>query len=108
MTDVSRPTAFALALLAAGCVAGLLGSCGGRSASETPVRSVVEIEQTFQQTRALADQIEVTRSRGATISLDGVALADLVDSYHAVRTQLQQDLAGDPDPPPSGDDARAL
>jgi len=108
MTDVSRPTAFVLAFLAAGFAGGLLASCGGRPASEAPARSLVEIEQTFQQTRALADQIEVTRGRGATVSLNGVALPDLVDSYSAVRAQLQRELSVDPDPLPSGDDARAL
>ncbi len=108
MTDVSRPTAFALACLTAGFAGGVLGSCAGRSANEAPARSVGEIEQTFQQTRALADQIEVTHGRGATVSLEGVALTDLADSYGAVRSQLQGELAGDPDPPPSGDDARAL
>jgi hypothetical protein len=108
MTILSRLTAFALIFLAAGFAGLALGFCGERSANDAPPRSFGEVEQTFQQTRALRDQIDVTRSRGATIALDGVALADLVGSYNAVRSQLEQDLAGDLDPPPSGEDARAL
>ncbi|MBW2691997.1 MAG: hypothetical protein JRE57_05115 [Deltaproteobacteria bacterium] len=109
MANVSRPAAaFILTFTAAGVAGVVIGFCGERPAIEAPPPSVGDIEQTFQQTRALGDQIDVTRSRGATSALDGVALADLIDSYSAVRTQLQQDLAGDLDPPPSGEDARAL
>jgi len=104
----SCPSAFVLASLVAGVAAAALGSCADRSADDASPRSVGEIEQTFQQTRALKDQIDVTRSRGETVAMDGSALADLVGSYAAVRIQLQQELADDPDPPPSGDDARAL
>jgi len=108
MTNLSRLAAFALIFMAAGFAGLALGFCGERSANEAPPRSFGEVEQAFQQARALGDQIDVTRSRGATIALDGVALANLVDSYNVVRSQLQQDLAGDLDPPPSGEDARAL
>ena len=108
MTKVSRPAAFGLAPLAVGLAAVALGSCAERPANDALPGSVEEIEQIFQQTRALEDQIEVTRSRGATVATDGVALTELIAAYSAIRIQLQQALAGDLDPPPSGDDARAL
>ena len=108
MTKVSRPAAFGLAPLAVGLAAVALGSCAERPANDALPDSVEEIEQIFQQTRALEDQIEVTRSRGATVATDGVALTELIAAYSAIRIQLQQALAGDLDPPPSGDDARAL
>jgi hypothetical protein len=109
VADLSRPaTAFILSFMVAGVAGGVIGFCGERPAIEAPPLSVGGIEQTFQQVRALGDQIDVTRSRGATAALDGVALADLIDSYNAVRTQLRQELAGDLDPLPSGEDARAM
>jgi hypothetical protein len=94
--------------LAAGFAGSLLGSCGERAAQQAPPRSVAEIEQIFQQLRALGDPIEVTRGRGAATALDGTALADLVDAYNALRTQLQLALERDPDPQPQGEEARAL
>ncbi|HEX9814968.1 MAG TPA: hypothetical protein VGB31_08500, partial [Myxococcota bacterium] len=78
MTKVSRPAAFGLAPLAVGLAAVALGSCAERPANDALPGSVEEIEQIFQQTRALEDQIEVTRSRGATVATDGVALTELI------------------------------
>jgi len=95
-------------LLALGLAAALLGSCGERDVRERSPRSVVEIEQLFQQVRALQDQLEVTRGRGATIATDGTPLPDLIEAYDARRLELQQALASDPQPPPEGDDVRAL
>jgi len=106
--DRSRAAARAIALLASCFAAVLLGSCDGRHASESSPRSVVEIEQLFQQVRALGDQIEVTRGRGASTATDGTPLSVLIDAYNARRLDLQQALASDPKPQPEGDDVRAL
>jgi hypothetical protein len=93
----------------AAVLAGLaLGSCGGRSGEEASLRSVETTELIFQQTRALFDQVDVTRSRGAIVSTEGVALAGLVESYNGARADLQRALVGDPDLPASGEDPRAL
>ena len=108
MTSPSRPAAFTLAVLAAGFAGAALGCCGERSTTDDPLLSVGEIEQLFQQTRALGDRIDVTRSRGATTATTGVALADLIGSYNSVRTQLQRVLSVDPSPPASEEDLRAL
>jgi len=108
MLQASRPAVCAVALLAAGLSASLLGACREQPAEQASPRSLAEIEQIFQQVRALGDQVEVTRSRGAATSTDGVALAELVGAYNALRIQLQQALERDPDPQPQGDDARAL
>jgi hypothetical protein len=85
-----------------------LGSCGGRSTPDDPLLSVGEIEQLFWETRALGDQIDVTRSRGETTATTGVALGDLIGSYNSVRTQLQRSLSVDPASPASEEDLRAL
>jgi len=82
-----------------------LGSCAGR---DDPLRSIGEIEQIFQKTRALADPIDVTRSRGATTTTTGVALADLIGSYNSQRIQLQRALTVGPASPMSEEDLRAL
>ncbi|MBW2493690.1 MAG: hypothetical protein JRE43_02975 [Deltaproteobacteria bacterium] len=108
MTDRSRFIGFALVFLAAGLAGVVLGTCGERSTQEAQPLSVAEIEQSFEQLRALGDQIDVTRSRGANTALDGVPLADLIASYGAAREQLQRELATELEPPPSAEDERAL
>ncbi len=108
MSKVPRPDTAAMSLLAAGFVCAALGSCGERSVDHPWPYTVKESEQIFQRARALWDQVDVTRSRGATTSTDGVALGDLIGSYTATRADLQQALAGDPNPPASGEDLRAL
>ena len=102
------PRSAAVSLLAAGLAGVALGSCGERSGDDASVRSVEASEQIFQQLRALRDQIAITLSRGATVSTDGVALADLIGSYSSIRADLQQALVGDPNPAASGEDLRAL
>jgi hypothetical protein len=85
-----------------------LGSCarpvptGGRAAD------IQEIERTYARTRDLRDQIDVTRSRGAEATPQGVSLADLVDRYRAARTELVAALADGAPAPAAGPDARAL
>ncbi len=95
MAQPFRAATFALGLLAAGLVGGVLGACGGTTASDDRPRSIESVEQIYQEVRALADQIEVTRSRGAAHNSDGVALADLIRSYAAARGQLQRALVND-------------
>ncbi len=108
MSKVSRPAAYAITLLSAGLAGAALGSCRERSGENAWPRSVEASEQVFQQVRSLWDQIDVTRSRGATTSTGGVALIDLIGSYTGARTDLQQALVGDPNPPALGEDLRAL
>jgi hypothetical protein len=108
MSQAFRRAAVAAALLVAALTGAVLGSCGGRSGEEASLRSVGATEHAFQQTRALWDQVDVTRSRGAVVSTEGVALADLIDSYNGARADLQRALVGDPEPPASGEDLRAL
>ena len=107
MSKAPRPVTAAIFLLVAGFVGAALGSCRDRSGDDASLHSVEESEQIFQRARALRDQVDVTRSRGATISTDGVALADLIGFYTATRADLQQALVGDPGPPVSGEDIRA-
>jgi hypothetical protein len=85
-----------------------LGSCGKPSAPDDQLLSVAEIEQLFSDTRALGDQIDVTRNRGATTSTTGVALADLIGSYSSVRIRLQRALSAGASSPTSEEDLRAL
>jgi hypothetical protein len=108
MSSLARVAWFAVVVLAAALAGVALGFCGERPPSDASSRSVEEIEQTFQQTRALRDQIDVTRSRGETVAPSGVALADLIRSYAEVRTRLERELAVDPDPTTSENDERAL
>jgi hypothetical protein len=91
-----------LAALAAG-----LGSCAPAPTGNAPL-PIAAIEQRFQETRALRDAIDVTRSRGATATTAGLPLTDLVDRYNGLRSLLQRALAAGAAPPLSEQDERAL
>ncbi|MGH8644838.1 MAG: hypothetical protein ACREX4_10410, partial [Gammaproteobacteria bacterium] len=70
-----------------------------------PIRAIEEI---YQEARALRDQIDLTRSRGAITTRAGVALADLVVWYNAARAELERALVAGASSPLSEDDHRAL
>lgn len=54
-----------------------------------------EAERLYADARSLRDQIDVTRSRGASRTPDGVPLADLAARYASVRARLARALAPD-------------
>jgi len=93
---LSRTAAAALAVTA-------VGSCG--PPRPLPIR---DIEAVYQETRALRDEIEVTRSRGSTTTTAGVALEDVVGRYGAARSELARVLAAGAAAPLSPQDQRAL
>jgi hypothetical protein len=91
-----------------GLVLVLCGVCVAARASGAAPLTIAQIEEQYQATRALRDAIDVTRSRGAAQSLEGVALTDLVGRYNAQRAVLAQALAAGAAPPLSPEDDRAL
>ncbi len=105
---MSRPTRSLVALVAIPVALAALGSCGGWSSPGPDRLPVAEIEQLFADTRELRDQIDVTRSRGATTAVSGAALADLVRSYQSAWARLQRALSAEPAARPSEADLRAL
>lgn len=86
----TRPPRSGSAVLLAALVliVSLLSSCraGGTAALE-------RAESTFQETRYLKDQIDLTRSRGVGESLRGMPLERLVENYRAARARLETALA---------------
>lgn len=105
---MTQPPRSIVAVVASAFALGALGACGGGASPGARPRSVAEIEQVFWETREWRDQIEVTRSRGATTSTSGVAWADLVRSYQSARARLQRALSEVPSAPLSEEDLRAL
>jgi hypothetical protein len=85
-----------------------LGSCGVPRAPADRPRPIGAIEALYAQVRALRDQIDVTRSRGANATLAGVPLAELARRYDAARTGLAHALAAGATPVLSEQDDRAL
>jgi hypothetical protein len=64
-------------------------------ACSRPNRAAIgAVEEAYQRTRAAKDQLDVTRSRNASASLDGVPLAALVDRYREARAALLERLPG--------------
>ena len=94
------------AVSAAAFALALPGACSERSPDEAPRLSITEIEQIYQQTRALSDQIDITRSRGDETT--GNQFVDLIASYTAARARLQSALSANPSPPVSEEDGRAI
>src|SRR5262245_56005993 len=65
-----------VAILAAAALAAVLhGSCGLPLAFDARPLPIRDIEERYQQARALRDEIDVTRSRGADATAAGVPLA---------------------------------
>jgi hypothetical protein len=85
-----------------------LASCGAPSAPADRPRPIGAIEELYQQVRALRDQIDVTRSRGANATPTGVPLAELARGYDAARTELASALEAGAAPVSSEQDDRAL
>jgi hypothetical protein len=85
-----------------------LAACGLPQAPATRPRPIGALEELYQQVRALRDEIDVTRSRGATATTTGVPLADLAPRYDAARAGLARALAAGASPPLSEQDERAL
>jgi hypothetical protein len=98
---VSRIAAAALAVAA-------LGSCGLPLALVDRPLPIREIEELYQATRTLRDEIDVTRSRGSITTTAGVALTDLVVRYNTARAELERALSAGAAPPLSEQDDRAL
>jgi hypothetical protein len=71
--------------------AGLLllaaSACGGPAPSAVSGR-VEAVEMAYLETRTLADQIDVTRARGASATLDGVPADSLLARYRRARAGL--------------------
>jgi hypothetical protein len=86
----------------------MLGSCLRPTPSGDGADAIGEVERAYAQTRALRDQIDVTRSRGADATPAGVSLTSLVASYRVARAELVPALADGALPTVTGSDARAL
>jgi hypothetical protein len=98
-----------VAILAAAALApAALGSCGLPLSPQGRPLPIREIEELYQETRALRDEIDVTRAGGSTTTTAGVPLADVVQRYGAARAGLARALAAGAAPPLSEEDARAL
>jgi hypothetical protein len=108
MNRPSRPFTVSLVILATALAAAAVGSCGRTPAPDATPLPIKAIERLYEETRALRDEIGVTRSRGSSTTMAGVALEDLVGRYNAVRSQLQRALEAGPTPPLSAEDERAL
>jgi hypothetical protein len=106
MTPRSRVWMVVCAAALAAFAAAALGSCGLPLARGE--RPIAAIEALYQQTRALRDEIDVTRSRGSSTTKAGVALAEVVGRYDAARSDLERALAAGASPPLSEQDERAL
>jgi hypothetical protein len=85
-----------------------LGSCSSPLAPAERPRPIDALEELYAQVRELRDQIDVTRSRGATATLAGMPLSELVVRYDTARAGLSRALAAGASPPLSEQDARAL
>ena len=70
-----------------------LGSCSAAAPTGDVPLPIAALEKLFQETRALRDAIDVTRSRGADATKAGLPITDLVDRYNGFRTLLQKALA---------------
>ncbi len=103
MSPVSRPWNAVLVAFAAA-----LAACGPPPAPDAAPPSLAAVEALYQETRALRDAIDVTRSRGVVSSTEGVPLGDLVARYAVLRVELARSLAAPGPPPRSEQDARAL
>src|SRR5262245_57335372 len=95
----------ARAIAAAALGAAAFGAC--RPSGDRPL-AIRDVEEHYQETRALRDEIEVTRSRDATETTRGVALGDVVERYAAARSELVRVLAAGAAPPLSPQDELAL
>jgi hypothetical protein len=107
LTPASRPWTVARTAALAAFVAAALGSCGLPLKLDRPL-PIGAIEELYEETRALRDEIEVTRSRGSTTTTAGVALAEIAARYGAVRADLERALAAGASPPLSEQDEAAL
>jgi len=105
MTRSSRRFRYAVA--AAALAIGLM-AC--RPAPPPPGASMpfVAVEVLYQETRALKDQIDVTRDRGAETSLAGIALPELIRQFNTSRAGVRRMLTTDSFPSLTGDDKRAF
>jgi hypothetical protein len=108
MTSSFHPMATILPLSAAVLAAAALGSCGTAPLPGEGLLPIGALEQLYQETRTLRDGIDVTRSRGATATMEAVALSDLLERYSTLRTRLRRGLAAGASPPLSEQDALAL
>lgn len=85
-----------------------LAACGLPPAPGAGTPSLAAVEELYRETRVLRDAIDVTRSRGAVTSTEGVPLEDLVARYAVLRAELARALAAQATPLRSEQDARAL
>jgi hypothetical protein len=104
----SRPWTVACSAALAAIVAAALGSCGLPLAIVDRPLPIGAIEELYQEARALRDEIDVTRSRGASATPDGVALAEVAARYGAAREELERALAAGASAPLSEQDEAAL
>jgi len=95
-------------LAAAALAAAAVGSCALPLAPVDRPLPIREIEALYQAARALRDEIDVTRSRGAPTTTTGAPLADVVQRYAAARGRLERALSAGAAPPLSQQDDRAL
>lgn len=86
------------ALLLAGAAFGGRQGADSRSgsgpAAAQPRPTVASTEQLFDSVRYLADQIDVTRARVASVSIHGVRLDSLIAAYGRTRPRLVEVLVG--------------
>jgi hypothetical protein len=101
----SRPRA---RLAAAALAAAWLGACGLPLVSREQPLPIDRIEALYQETRALRDELDVTRFRGAKATTAGVPRAEVARRYDAARAGLARALAAGAAPPLSDEDERAL
>ena len=72
--------------------------------ADTPP-SIDAVEQLYAETRALADQVDISRFRGVTT---GATLSGLIESYNSSRSRLLHALSVNPVGPMSQEDLLAL
>ena len=89
-------------------VALALCACARPAGSPGEAPATRDAERLYQQVRELRDEIDVTRSRGAETTPQGVPIASLVARYSTARAELVPALADGAFPSATGSDARAL
>ena len=88
---------------AAAALAAALASCG--PPRPLPIR---DVEERYQETRALRDEIDLAHHRGAATTTAGAALADVALRYGAARSELVRALEAGASAPLSQQDEQAL